>query len=44
MEKSEFHTYLYFIIRYFGYYFMFKSLDLDFDERVKVDDFIREMV
>ena len=44
MEKSEFKTFLFFIHKYFGYYFMFKSLDLDFDDRITIDDFIREMV
>jgi hypothetical protein len=44
IEFSEFHIFLKYLFQYFGYYFIFKSLDNDNDERLKVDDFISGIV
>lgn len=40
IEYSEFKVFLQYLLLYFGYYFIFKSLDIDNDERLKIDDFI----
>ena len=32
------------MVEYFGYYYMFKKLDTDFDDRIKIDDFISGIV
>lgn len=43
IERSELQTFLKYCVIYFGYYFMFKILDSDNDERLKVNDFISEL-
>lgn len=40
IEFSEFKVFLQKIIEYFSYYFLFKKLDTDNDERLKVEDFV----
>jgi len=34
IEQQEFRFYLEHILKYFGYYFLFKKLDTDNDERL----------
>lgn len=40
IERSELQAFLTWTLKYFGYYFMFKNLDTDNDDRLRVNDFV----
>ena len=40
IDKKHFRLFIESILQYFANYYLFKKLDLDYDERIKIEDFI----
>lgn len=44
IERKELQPFLAYCLKYFAYYFLFKNLDEDNDERLRVTDFTRGLL
>jgi hypothetical protein len=44
IERGELKPFLAYVRKYFGYYFLFKNLDNDNDDRLRVNDFVEGLL